>query len=210
MSLSAVLRQVRLSGSILSRSAIFTRYEVLPGVRPQSIGGFVAVWDGVSPWGAPPLREFPLQDDDSVSERVLGDLQLRSASYSVGFGVGSDRKSLAALLVFQPGETRGESAVVNLSLEDCGPDYLRIRVQGLPGVVPAERKNWVAVWPGDTAPVNGSGALQRVAIKARESDFLVTLGDCKFLFGRTYTVAYGVSEEWSAMAASLTLRMGSY
>ncbi len=209
--MSETLRQILLTGEIITSNIIFAEYNLLPGCKPVSHDCYLSVWKSIMPlWNIEPIRKQSLINDDNSGELALSYLRLQQTSYVIAISTSSDPNSLAAMVSFLPGSEKGVSTSVSLKLEESGTDFVRVFVSTLTGNIPVQNNNWIGICPGENIPWDGNGVIGHTLIKSKQSSFIQTISNIKLQFNTLYTLVYGVGESWNDIAATVTFTTNDY
>ena len=209
---STVLHTFSISIVHVSADVVVIKYNGIPGNLPKNLGNYVAIWpQTVIPWGAKPLEQKTLLNNDESSTVTLSGMTLSASSYIIGYANGPNESDIVASASINAGGSVGIPAFVNIGLDYVGTNSIAINYHTLSGYQPATHGNWVGIWRGEYSPYSNNTPPEGfVKIPKNYSEGSVGIDNITLGINTEYTVVYFMGKEYSRAAAILNFNTADF
>ncbi len=201
------------SAKILNSDSIIVSYKSLPGNNPCDNDNWIGVWQGsMITQNSEPFISYKIELENSNGQLILDDLELQRKPYIVGYGVGKSINSICSTVQFTPQKTpvntEGNTFATSIQLLNYNANDLLLGYTTPPGNIPVENKNWIGLWPGDAPTFSRNNLLKRSKVTKRNNVSSQVLSNIILAYNSVYTVAYGMGDDYSDLAAMITFSTG--
>lgn len=153
MSITQKQFSIRLNGQVEDGTMISLNFNALPGANPSTLGYFVAIWQGNQIQDlSTALQTQNITTTTQAGSAIFENLNLSNLDYIIGFGVNNENDvSICATIEVPQGSEIGqllEGDLSSISLQSQSSDSLVARFKTPEYNIPAENKNWIALFKG--------------------------------------------------------------
>ncbi len=203
---SSVQRQTEITGHMVTGKIITICYSTMPGNNPLKNKNWVGIWQGSQIlYDTPPLRKAYIPDTESNGDFAIDSLSIQKKEYIVGFGNGTNTSSISATLYFKADNKLFDPGLpffTKLEVLESGNNYLVVKFSTPLGNIPADYKNWIGVWNGQTFLHDGSNLIKRQNVNSTISEDTIAINNLTLIRGVWYTITYGIGPELTEIVAS--------